>query len=233
MFSPYHRFTNCQRLEGLIHDLQTNNNVPQIILNGHQIYHYTLVHKLKSAEHYIQCLDFDLAATPPADIFSREFLFSVNRSIDGFFLSGGSALDILAREVLVYFNIPLPPTIYFGTAREQLEEHRAHDPIISRLCAPAWKSDFSNYRNALTHEILIAGSVVLNLNLHAPGGTLTGPIILPLPDDPRSGPSHRTYRRHPDVLDYCKTTLRRILSLVNVVYGELTDRITLTGRLPL
>jgi len=233
MFRPYHMFWNCQRLRKLICNLRENNNVPEPLWKAHNKYHYAVFHKLKSTQHYTENLANIFSNTPAADIFlpSSQFFFNVNRNIDGFFHSGGSALDILAREVLTYFGIPLPSNVYFHTAKDELTQHRPNDAIISRLGDPTWKADFSDYRNAITHELLVADSVSVNFHIH--GETQTEKIILPLPDNSRSDPSERTYRKYPDVLDYCNKTLKRLLSLVNQVYGNLTDRITQNNSLPI
>ncbi|MHC4185190.1 MAG: hypothetical protein ACYSR4_04575, partial [Planctomycetota bacterium] len=224
---------NCQKLERAIRRLEQNNNIPPAILTAYGTYHCALVHKLKSTEYYTNRLKSKLSTTTSRDVASAEFLFSVNRNIDGFFQSGGSALDILAREVLTYFAISLPQLVYFKTARQQLNQHRPRDPIINRLQDPKWKADFSNYRNALTHELLVVRAALIDLSVHVYAGTQPGPIILPLPDNPRSNISRRTYRRNPNVLQYCHTTFKRLVSLVNQVYGELTDRIVQNNRLPL
>lgn len=230
MFSPYHKFTNCQKLRRIINDLKKSNRIPQDLWAAHNTYHYTLIHKLKSAQHYVGILTYVLSNTSPQDITS-EFILVVNRNVDGFFYSGGSALDILAREVLTCFDIQLPTNVYFKTAREELTQHRPGDPIIRCLGDPRWKNDFSTYRNVLTHELLIVGtSITVNMNID---GTSQDGMLVPLPDNPRSNPSQRTYRRYPDVGVYCKTTLFRLLSLINIVYGELADRIAQSNRLPL
>jgi len=152
-------------------------------------------------------------------------------SLDGFFYFGGSALDILAREVLSYFGISLPTNVYFEKAREIISNNRPGDLILNRLNNPTWKSDFSMYRNASTHELIIAKQ--FNINVCMDGATQKQTIILPLPDDPRVDPDDRTFRRYPNVIDYCKSHMRRLLKLINTIYGDIYTRAACNSRLPL
>jgi hypothetical protein len=233
MFSPHHRFDNCRRLERAIRHLQQSNTIPENILKGYNRYHFALLHKLKSAKYYAEQLQSVLSTTSPEDIVknSEVFLFAVNVSIDGFFYVAGSALDILAREVLTYFDIPMPLRVYYTTAHEQISARRAGDPILTRLANPAWKDEFSDYRNALTHELLIAGSYSINVDVD--GSSQKTRIVFPLPDDPRVDPEARTYKRNSDVIAYCTATFRRLLSLINTIYGDLTSRIENNNALPI
>jgi hypothetical protein len=232
MFNPIYQFKNCLKLESQILDLERNGRIPISIIQGHKTYHYALVHKLKSAKHNLDRLETVLKRNPSEILLaSSDFMFAVNLSIDGYFYSCGSALDILAREVLTYFGEPLPTLVYFNTARDKLTQNRPLDTIILKLQEPSWKLEFSNYRNALTHEIIIASSFSINVQSSADAQETT--IILPLPDDPRIEPSVRTYERNPDVLKYVKDNLRRIISLVNKIYGEIFERARTTGSFPL
>lgn len=230
MFAPYHRFANCQSLRRLINNLQNNNNITPSLLDDHRRYHYAVYHKLKSTQHYTEKLD-SILSNPTLALAAGTFLSNVNRNLDGFFHCGGGALDILAREVLIYFGIPLPQNVYFNTARDILFQRIPPEPIINHLQEPSWKNDFSNYRNVCTHELLIVAHYSVDIDEY--GETQIQEISLPLPDNPRSALSEHTYRNHPDVLVYCKTTLKRLLTLINVVYGDLVDKITTINRLPL
>lgn len=233
MFSPHHRFANCQRLERMISDLRQRGTVTADVFQNHNRYHYALIHKLKSARDNLTRLSSVLNDTPPEEAFgdSAEFLYSVNSCIDGFFYAGGSALDILAREVLTYFAIPLTGNIYYRTAHERLTASRPGDQLITKLVDPNWKEEFSNYRNALTHEVLVADS--FSIKVEVDGSTQRTKIVFPLPDDPRADPNHRSFRRNENVLVYCEATFRRALSLINQVYGDLGLRIQTNGSLPL
>lgn len=233
MFNPIHQFKNCTRLESCISGLIKPGLVPDHLIQGYKTYHYTLIYKLKCAKHHLDRLEILLKANPSEILSSSsDFMFAVNLSIDGYFYACGSALDILARELLIYFGEPLPTTsVYFRTVREILSKNRPLDPIILKLQDPSWKDEFSNYRNALTHEIIIASTY--SINVQSSGDAEETTIILPLPDDPRIQVSDRTYERNPDILKYVKENLRRIISLVNQIYGEIFKRASSAGKLPL
>ncbi len=231
MFSPYHKLNNCKKLERWIDTNQAN--LDEFVKNGHDRYHYALLHKLKSAKYHLENLQDILTNTDASTVLpnSEDFLQKVNMHIDSFFYSCGSSLDILAREILVYFNIPITGNVYFHTAYNSISRTRPTDSILSRISEPSWKQEFSNYRNALTHEVLIAGNFSIQFN--ATGRNHQKTIIFPLPDDPRADIENRTFRKNNDALGYCKTTFSRILSLINQIYGEIEIRAKVNNRLPL
>jgi len=233
MFSPYHQFPNRRRLENIVDTLNTQGNISQDVFRAFKRYHFALVYKLKCAKSHVDNLNSLLSTPPLEEIVSdcSNFIFHVNMSLDGFFSSGESALDILAREVLSYFNETLPTNVYYSKARNIISRTRPGDPILSRLNDPSWKSDFSMYRNTGTHELIIAEQFSINLNRR--GATQENTLILPLPDDPRIDPNERTFRKHPDVIDYCESHMRRLLSLINTIYGDIYKRVVSNSRLPL
>ena len=108
---------------------------------------------------------------------------------------------------------------------------RAGDTILPRLSDPTWKSEFSDYRNALTHEVLIGTNFSITVN--ADGGRSQTVIVYPLPDNPRDEIDERTFRNHPNAYAYCKSTFTRILSLVNTIYGDINERATTNGSFPI
>jgi hypothetical protein len=114
---------------------------------------------------------------------------------------------------------------------EILNRSRPTDQILARLQQPSWRAEFSKYRNALTHEIIIASS--FSINVQRNGDAQETIIVFPLPDDPRIETAMRTYIRNPNVLKYAKDNLRRIISLVNQIYGEVFERARANRRLPL
>jgi hypothetical protein len=186
---------------------------------------------LTCAKHHVERLGAELEGVGIARLTDPDFLFAVNLSIDGFFYAGGSALDILAREVLVYFDISLPALVYYETARNRLGADRPGDAMIARMADPSWLREFKLYRNALTHELMVANSV--NASIVTQGPTSSSSIVVPLPNNPRVTGAVRGNVRNPDALEYVRTHMRRLLSCVNTVYGDLACRIQSNGGLPL
>ena len=233
MFSPYHRFTNCNKLESVIKSIRTSVTIPDDIIKGHNRYHFALVHKLKCAKHHLDSMIELLSTTPAADVLgqSSDFMFKINMYLDGFFYTCGSAMDILAREVLTYFSIPLQDRVYYQTARIDLGAARPTDALLNRLEDPTWRVEFAMYRNALTHERIIAGN--FNINVTIDGDTEDKTLVLPLPDDPRVDVMDRTFRNNPDMIEYCKLHMKRLLVLINTIYGEIADRAAANMSLPL
>jgi hypothetical protein len=233
MFSPIHRFDNCQRLQRWIQSNRDNGNVPERILNEYIRYHFAIIHKLKSARTHYENLVRVLAETEAVNMLANpeSFLQEVNMHLDGFFYCSGSAMDILAREVLIYFDIPLPVTVYYSTARTLLTTQRPGDPLIPRLDNPTWKDEFSNYRNALTHEVLIARNYNINVNDNGLNQQIS--VVFSMPDDPRAEINRRTFRRNANGLEYCRLNFQRLLSHINQIYGEIETRARTTNRLPL
>ena len=232
-FRPYHGFRNRARLERLVADLKDRGSVPDDVCENFLRYHPAMIHKLRSAKYNLDRLTEKLTTTDiqEAADTTGDFMFEVNMFIDGFFYAAGSAMDILGRVVLTLFGQPITGRIYFDSVHATLNQARPADPILPRLIRPPWRQHFSDYRNTLTHELILAPRYQIDID--NTGGTPMYRIVFPLPDDPRATPSHRTYRRNPNVLGYVSTHFMRILKLANTVYGDIADRAAASGSLPI
>ena len=232
-FRSYHRFANRARLENLVSTLNDNGNITDDAYNNFYRYHPAMIHKLKSAKHNLDSLTEKLTSTDiqEAAVPTGDFMFEVNMFIDGFFYNSGSALDILGRVVLALFGQSLAGNVYFQTAHTRISQNRAGDPILPRLTNPTWRSTFSDYRNTLTHELILASRYQIEIDNS--GASPSTRILFPLPDDPRADPQARQYRRNPDVIVYTEIHFTRILSLANTIYGDIISRVGTGGSLPL
>lgn len=231
-FAPYHKFAAANRLDRLVTRLYDDGALTADVFQGYQRYHYALVHKLRSAKYHLDRLQGKLTDDwQEASVDPQTFMFTVNLSVDGFFYAAGSALDILAREVITYFGQPLPDRIYFNTARTVISRSHPNDPILARLRDPTWYASFKEYRNSLTHELILANDY--SINIRTDGMNTTRTIVFPLPDDPRVSPDERAFRNSPDALVYLKRHFSRVLSVVNQVYTDIVTRGDSVGRLPL
>ena len=232
MFQPYHEFGNCKRLENKIEQLYDSGQAPNHIYRGFCRYHFALIFKLRCAKYHIDCLKSILNNPPNSDaIDTISLMHDINMHFDGFLYSVNGALDILSREILTYFDIQYQGDFYFTTARTQLTNNRAGDVLIDRLDTPAWKEEFSEYRNVSTHELLIA--IDIQLSIRHLGNTRTTKIKVPLPDNPRCDEETRTHNKNPDTLAYCEATFKRVLRFISPIYGDLYSRINRQGQLPL
>lgn len=232
-FAPYHQFQNGRRIERIISSLRTSSSISDTVCEGFHRYHPALMHKLRSAKYNLDRLGEKLTTTDiqEAADSSGDFMFEVNMFIDGFFYNCGSAMDILARVVLVLFGEALPDRVYFQNAYEIISANRQGDSILNRLDFPNWRDEFVEYRNTLTHELIIATSYWIHIdNIE---GQQIHKIVFPMPDDPRATPDLRTYRRNQNILEYAKTNFTRVLRLINTIYGDIIQRANQTGSLPL
>jgi hypothetical protein len=133
--------------------------------------------------------------------------------------------------VLTYFDVPHPREVYFRTAEEQLRRLRPGDALLRRLAEPPWRQAFSDYRNVLTHELLLATRFDIRCTMEGAAARRT--IVIPLPDDPRVDPPGRTYNQNADVLEYSGTCFKRIVTCINVIYGDVVARATAANSLPI
>lgn len=185
-------------------------------------YHPCLIHKLHSSLHHLKQLDS--SSKPLESEPWNHVLQKVNMHMDGFFYCTGSALDILARELLSLYNIGMPPFVYFKTAVNLISRQDCNDPML-RILDIAWKDEFTLYRNKTTHELLIANQMTVTAKID--GNRMIKTYGFPLPDDPNS--NNLTYRKNTDVVVYCENTFRRLLSLINCVYRQVLQKIDDNG----
>lgn len=213
--------------------MKEDNLVPDDIFASYNNYHFALVYKLECAHYYLEKLSDLLESDLTENISTsgKNFNKTVNRNIDGFFYSSGSALDILAREVLSYYGETLPERVYFHTAYNTLSQRIRDSAILEKLRTPSWKELFSDYRNTLTHELILANA--LNLNIRFEGDKQISEIIIFLPDDPKLKPEDRTFDKKIEVLEYTTTSFRKQVSLINQIYGEILSNIKLNNQFPL
>lgn len=230
-FAPYHNFLACQRLEEAVQDIRDRGAIPEAVCVGYDKYHYSLLHKLRSARYHVDNLReyLEAQATATHHVSALELVYQVNFHFDGFTHSVGSALDIFAREVLTYFGVPLPGQVYFEIAERSLRELRPGDAVLQLLASPAWRAEFADYRNTATHESVVGTQYQMMVSVE--GDVETRWLVFPLPDDPRS--NERTYRRNPDIVEYCRMTFVRLLRFLNQAYDHLATRIHDLGTLPL
>jgi len=187
------------------------------------------LHKLRSAKYHVECLKSYLESQDPSKTQAPDIVYQVNFHFDGFLHVLGSGADIFAREMLTYFGVTLPGLVYFHTAEELIGGARPGDPVLPLLAPPAWRAEFGEYRNTATHESLIGTTFTIRVEVQ--GRKQIQRLEYPVPDDPRASP--RTFKKYPDIVEYCRLTYRRWLTLFNKTYEHVAARIKTANVLPL
>lgn len=228
-FAPHHRFAACELLEQRIEALRQQGVVMGNVYGDYLRYHFSLLHKLQSARYHVETLEAFLSSQNAQQTDPASLIYRVNFHFDGFLHVVGSALDILAREVLGYFAQVPPGNVYHHTAHHILNAARAGDAVLPFLTAPTWKQEFSTYRNTATHESIIGRHYSVNFEMV--GHKANSRVVFPVPDDPRVHPP--TFQRNPDIVHYCQMTFRRVLSHTHQIYGHIERRVHAAGQLPL
>lgn len=228
-FEPHHGFTACSRLERKVDTLRAATNVSNQCYDAYAKYHFSLLHKLQSARYHVDTLKSYLSSQNAQQLDPHLVVYRVNFHFDGFLHVLGSALDILAREIISYYG-PLPPgNIYHHTAFQFLTANKPGDALLPLLAQPAWKQEFGDYRNTATHESLIGTSYTVSVEVV--GKNAIKRIVFPIPDDPRA--PVLTFQRNKDIVEYCERTFKRVLSHVNQLYNHIEQRATAANALPL
>src|SRR5690349_11346164 len=194
-FPPYHNFAACERMESAVKAGAAAGGIAAAIVTQHETYHYSILHKLRSAKYHVDTLKSYLSSQDTSQNNPEDIVYRVNFHFDGFLHVLGSSTDIFAREILTYFGEPLPPKVYFHTAHQLLSVRRPGDSILPIIDSPVWRQEFSDYRNTATHESLVAP--LYNLRVEVVGGVSTQRLEFPIPDDPRA--AVKTYNRNKDI----------------------------------
>lgn len=230
-FPPYHNFTACGNLEDTITKIIEDGNANELSKKGYYIYHFSLIHKLKSAKYHVQSLEDYLQRQDTIEEDPLNVAYRVNFHFDGFTHVVGSALDILAREILCYFGCQLPNHVYFSSARQHISGMNPNDSILNRLQDPTWLQEFRDYRNTATHENVVGSQFTVVNNIV--GASSHRRLLFPLPDNPRATTVNKTYQNNRDIIEYCKITFTRVLRLINPIYSDLNDRIDQNNSMPI
>lgn len=228
-FAPYHTFSEAARLEILVQRFHANGDVRKSVYESHNCYHYALLHKLRSARQYLEDLDRFVESESTLDLSAPEVIHKANFYFDGFLHSVGSSLDIFAREILGYFAIRPRGNVYYHSAHGILRRHRSRHRILPCITVPKWRAEFSIYRNASTHELVIGTEYRLDIKLD--GDRERRSMAIPLPDDPRS--LARTYKRNLRIEVYCRKIFKKVLSHYNKAYRIIVEESKKHGTLPM
>lgn len=170
----------------------------------------------------VQSSNSILVTTPAQGLNLERYCSHVHLLLDGFFMNSMSALDTLAHQIFLLYNLRQKPSkIYIGTVKKKLAQFHPNSKLrklLDNQMGQTWFDQFQQFRNCTTHESLIGYDKV-----EVSYDPITGQVVgskIKLPDDPKARPLF-TYRKRREAIRYCKFILKNTNSLVTKVYENI------------
>lgn len=155
-----------------------------------------------------------------------------NLYIDGYFSSVSSIFDSLLHEVNVVFKLVDPEKdIYWHTMLDEFQNACSNSEFYKFLIKrkpKRWWQTLDSFRNALTHESVIA------TNIDTSTDVLSGTEKLqriPLPDDPKKRPF--TYQKGRELKDFIEKFNEKVLPVLEQCYKKIFRDLKKSGKLPI
>jgi len=155
-----------------------------------------------------------------------------NLYLDGYFSSVSSIFDTLLHEANVVFKlVDTERDIYFQTIIDELREVCPGSELYRFLAErkpKRWWKTLGAFRNSLTHESIIATSIVTTTNVEAGTEKLEK---IPLPDDPKARPF--TYRKERELKHFVENFNKNVLPVLERWYRKMNRDLVSSGKLPI
>jgi len=157
-----------------------------------------------------------------------------NLFLDGYFTSVMSIFDSLAHEVNSLFRI-LPSNhdtkIYISTIIKKLKEKMPNSEFykyISKIIKKRWWRILENFRNAITHEVIIAKEIEISYD-----ATLGKEVLkkIPLPDNPKR--RSFTYKKEYELKSFIETFHKDVWPILEHCYKRLIKDLEKSNKLPI
>ena len=227
-----------------------NKNKQSIIKSDFDIFHFSVQQKLWESNYYINEIknfsgdNFAYSETLGEKTQTVTVIMSLdkveiarycNLYIDGYFMSVMSIFDSLAHEVnsLFKFLSSYPNTkIYFYTIFKEFEQKMPNSEFYKYtseiLSNNGWWKTLGKFRNAITHEAIIAPEIETSFDLTVGKETLKK---IPLPDNPQKRPF--TYKKNYELRSFIENFHKNITSSIERCYKKLTKDLENSKKLPI
>jgi len=213
------------------------------------IFHYSVQQKLWEANYYAKQIEnFDPenfsyseigglrteTATIIRGLDKEGISRYYNLYIDGYFMSVMSIFDSLAHEVntLLKFFKPDPDTkIYLSTIVEEMKKRSPNSEFykyISKILKKRWWKILENFRNAITHEVIIAKEIETSYDVTVGKEVLKK---IPLPDNPKKRPFE--YKKHYELKSFIEEFHKDLLPALEEIYKRLLKDLDKSKKLPI
>ncbi len=229
-----------------------NRNKKSIIKSNFDIFHFSVQQKLWESKHYRNGIanfyENDFAyydnqgetiqtATISAglNLNKLEITRYCNLYIDGYFMSAMSIFDSLAHEVNTLFKFLSsdPNTkIYFYTIINEFKQKMPNSEFYKYtseiLAKKRWWKTLGKFRNAITHEAIIAKEIETSFDATVGKETLKK---IPLPDNPKIKPFK--YEKGYELQSFIENLHNNIPSTIESCYKKLIKDLENSKKLPI
>ncbi|MCK4359055.1 MAG: hypothetical protein KAW92_10015 [Candidatus Cloacimonetes bacterium] len=226
-----------------------NKNKQSIIKSDFDIFHFSVQQKLWESNYYINEIknfsgdNFAYSETLGEKTQTVTVIMSLdkveiarycNLYIDGYFMSVMSIFDSLAHEVnsLFKFLSSDPNTkIYFYTIFKEFEQKMPNSEFYKYtseiLIKKRWWKTLEKFRNAITHEAIIAKNIDTTFDATVEKETLK----IPIPDNPKKRPF--TYKKDYELKSFIENFHKNIPFTIDRCYKKLTKDLENSKKLPI
>jgi hypothetical protein len=170
----------------------------------------------------IQSSGSNVISTPSQGLNLERYCSHVHLLLDGFFMNSMSALDMLAHQIFLLYDLQQKPSkVYIGTVKRKLAQFHPNSKLrklLDEQMGQTWFDQFQQFRNCTTHESLI-GYDKVEISYDPITGEVVGSKIR-LPDYPKGRPIF-TYSKRREATRYCQLILKKVNSLVTKVYESI------------
>lgn len=213
------------------------------------IFHFSVSQKLWEANYYDSQIDNfrgdnyyypsspgpqSQSVTVISGLDKNEIARFCNMFIDGYFMSVMSIFDSLAHEINVVFRLfsyKEKKKIYFYTIEKELKKRHSSSEFykcISRIIKKRWWKDLEKYRNAISHEAIVAKNIDTSFDVTTGRESLKR---IPMPDNPKNRPF--SYKKGFEMKTYIEKFHRNISPALDQCYKKLLTDLLKENRLPI
>ena len=213
------------------------------------IFHFSVQQKLWEASFYVEQIEnfnaesFAYSQTAGLTTGTATIIYGLDKDaisrycnlfIDGYFMSVMSIFDSLAHEVNSLFKIiPSKPDtrIYISTIIKELKKAIPNSEFYkytSKVTKKRWWKTLENFRNAITHEVIIAKEIETSYDATVGKETLKK---IPLPDNPKRRPF--TYKRNYELKNFIENFHKNVPLTLEQCYKNLLKDVEKSKKIPI
>ncbi|MDD5638692.1 MAG: Cthe_2314 family HEPN domain-containing protein [Candidatus Pacebacteria bacterium] len=162
----------------------------------------------------------------------REMARYCNLYLDGYFMSAMSIFDSLSHEINILFEfLKLDSKIYFSKILHEFSMKMPNSEFYiysNKVLKKKWWKDLENFRNAITHEVIIAREIETSYDATVGKETLKK---IPLPDNPKKRPF--TYNKDYELKSFVENFHQNIAITTDQCYKRLLKDLENSKKLPI